>query len=207
MVAAYLYSTREVVYVLVYNKKSMQVKQHRRVALLGANFLSTFGWALMTPLYALYVAYLGGDAQTAAFAWMFFNFLAGILIIVLGWVEDRLAQKAMILSLGYIMETLGVTLMFFATDMTLLLAAFGIYAVGVGLVSPLWKQIFASAEDHGKEAAEWGIFHGGNMLLIALASGITGGIFLLTGFKGMILLMIAAHIMAVLVSFRLRSRL
>jgi MFS family permease len=185
----------------------MQIKRHRRVALLGANFLSTFGWAVMTPLYALYVAHLGGDAQTAAFAWMFFNFLAGILIIVLGWVEDRLAQKALVLTLGYIMETLGVTVLFFATDMTLLLAAFGIYAVGMGLVSPLWKQIFARAEDHGKEASEWGVFQGGNMLFIALASGITGGIFLLTGFRGIILIMISAHILAVLVSFRLRAKL
>ena len=185
----------------------MQIKRQRRIALLGANYLSTFGWALMSPLYALYVAQLGGDAQTAAFAWMFFNFLAGILIIVLGWVEDRLEQKAMVLTLGYIMETLGVITLFFATDMTLLLAAFGLYAVGMGLVSPLWKQIFASAEDHGKEAAEWGIFHGGNMLLIALASGITGAIFLATGFRGIILVMIAAHVSAVLVSFRLRARL
>lgn len=185
----------------------MQVKKKRRTALLGSNFLSTFGWALMTPLYALYVAELGGDAQTAAFGWMFFNFLAGVLIIVLGWVEDRLVQKAMVLTLGYVMETLGVITLFFATDMTLVLAAFGLYAVGVGLVSPLWKQVFASAEDRGKEAAEWGIFHGGNMLLIALASGLTGTMFLLTGFRGIILVMIAAHLAAVLVSFRLRFRL
>lgn len=162
-----------------------------------------FGWALLSPLYALYVAELGGDAQTAAWAWSFYTLLGGVLIIAFGWVEDRITQKERILCVGYILQMLGTVLLFMANDLNLMIAGYAVYAVGTGFVAPVWKQVFTRVEVRGHEATEWGIFHGGNMLLISGAAAIGGAIYGVAGFKGILALMVVAHVFSAITGLRI----
>lgn len=183
--------------------KIKNLRRYKRHALLGANFLHVFGWALLSPLYALYVAELGGDAQTAALAWSFYTLVGGVLIMALGWVEDRISQKEKILAIGYCLQMLGTVLLFLANDLNLMIAGYGVYAVGAGFVTPVWKQVFTRVEVRGHEATEWGIFHGGNMLLISAAAAVSSAIYGIAGFKGILGLMVVAHVFGALMGLRL----
>ncbi len=173
--------------------------------LLLVNFLNVFGWALLTPLYALYATTLGASPQAITFSWAFYTLLAGLLTIVFGFMEDHIAKKPGLLTIGYFLQTSGLVILFFAEDVTLLMAGLGVYAIGVGIIMPIWKLLYARSEQKGKEATEWGLFHGCNTLFISAAAAISGVILTFAGFKGIIGLMIAAHFLAMLFASRLKK--
>lgn len=178
----------------------MSVKNKSIVLLLGANFLNVFGWALLTPLYALYATDLGASPQEVTFMWSFYTLLAGVLMIVLGWVADRLGNKSWLLTLGYLVQTGGVTLLLAASDLQGLAIGLGVYALGTGVVMPVWKLLYSRKSDEGQEGAQWGFFHGMNTLLISGAAALSGVLFALAGFKGILSFMIGAHALAMIVS-------
>lgn len=166
------------------------------VLLLSSNFLSVFGWALLTPLYALYVTQLGASPQTATFIWSFYTLLAGVLMIILGWLEDRIKGKKWVLATGYATQALGIGVLILASDITGVVVGLGVYALGTGIVMPIWKVMYAQNEHKGKEAAGWGFFHGVNTLLISAAAAVSGFLYIAYGFKGILFVMLAAHIVA-----------
>lgn len=190
-------------YALIEVMKIKNLKRYKRRILFASHFWHVFGWALLSPLYALYVTELGGDAKVAALIWSFYTLLCGVMYIALGWVEDRISQKEKILMVGYVLQTLGVGLLFMAGDLTLMIASYAVHAVGNGFVVPVWKQLFSRVEVRGREATEWGIFHGGNAILMSTAAAVSSGIFVIAGFKGILGLMVAAHIVSALIGLRL----
>lgn len=175
------------------------------VLLLSSNFLSVFGWALLTPLYALYVTQLGASPQTATFIWSFYTLLAGVLMIILGWLEDRIKGKKWVLATGYTAQSLGIGVLVPAPDVRWLVVGLGIYALGTGIVMPIWKVMYARAERKGKEAAGWGFFHGVNTLLISAAAAASGFLYITNGFKGILCVMLVAHLLAVVSVFCIKN--
>jgi MFS family permease len=184
-----------------------RVKNTTAFLLLGANFLNVFGWALLTPLYALYATELGASPQSVTFTWSFYTLLAGVLMILLGWAEDRIRNKQRFLTFGYTVQSIGVIVLLLAENVQWLMVGLGIYAVGTGIIMPIWKVIFAKNERKGKEAAEWGFFHGVNTLLISAAAALSGLLYVAAGFQGILGLMAAIHILATLVSLGIKNTL
>jgi len=183
--------------------KIKNLKGHKRRILLGVNFLSVFGWSLLSPLYAIYVTELGGNAQTASLAWAFYTLVGGVLIITLGWIENRLIQKERILAIGYLLQTLGTILLFLATNISLMIAGYAVYAVGTGFVTPVWKHVFTKVAVRSHDTSQWGIFDGGNMLLVSAAAAAGSVIYGLAGFKGILSIMVIAHIITAILGLRL----
>lgn len=175
------------------------------ITLLSSNFLNVFGWALLTPLYALYATELGATPQEVTFVWSFYTLLAGILMIVLGWAEDRLPNKPRLLTFGYVVQAVGVGLLFAANNVMGLVIGFGVYAVGTGFVMPIWKLLYSRKEHRGREATEWGVFHGVNALLISGAAALSGLLIVAFSFKGILGLMCAMHVGAAIISFGLKD--
>lgn len=185
---------------------AVKQKSNRRFLLLGTNFISVFGWSLMAPLYALYIASVGGDAQVAALIWAFYTLLSGVLIIGLGWLQGRFKSKSKVILLGYILQAGGTGLLFMATETGMVVAGLGIYAVGSGFVMPAWKNAFATAKKGESQGASWGLFDGGNMLLISAAAAVSSALFGIYGFKGIMGLMFASHVLAVFTAFYLLKK-
>lgn len=178
----------------------------RQLLLLVPNFLNVFGWALLTPIYALYATQLGASVQMVTFSWGFYTLLAGTLMIVFGWLEDHSFNKPLLLGIGYLIQTVGTGLLFLAHDLTFLFAGLGCYAVGSGIVMPVWKVIYSRSGQRGREATSWGIFHGMNMLLGSLAATISGALLVLDGFRPILGLMFGAHLVAAVVTLKARKR-
>jgi MFS family permease len=180
--------------------------RHRRLLLLGTNFISVFGWSLLVPLYALYISSVGGDAQAAALIWAFYTLLSGVLIIGLGWLQGRLKSKSKVILLGYVLQAAGAVTMFMATETTMVVAGLSLYSVGSGFVLPAWKHAFAQVRPGESQTAGWGLFDGGNMLLISAAAAVSSAMFGLYGFKGIMALMATTHIIAVFMAIYLLRR-
>lgn len=174
--------------------------------LLGTNFISVFGWSLMMPLYAFYIGSVGGDAQAAALIWAFYTLLSGVLIIGLGWLQGRFKRKSRVILLGYVLQATGTGLLFTATNTTTVVAGLGIYAAGSGFVLPAWKNAFAIAKKGESQSASWGLFDGGNMLLISAAAAISSALYGLYGFKGIMALMFGTHVLAVFMAVYLLKK-
>lgn len=174
--------------------KIKNLRRHKRHLLFASHFWHTFGWALLSPLYALYVIELGGGANDAAFSWSFYTLLCGVMYLALGWLEDRMGQKEKLLLIGYVLQTLGAVILLMANNLTLAIAGYAVHAVGNGFVVPVWKQLFTRVEIRNREATEWGIFHGGSALLISAAAAAGGLIYGFYGFKGILVVMVVAHL-------------
>lgn len=183
--------------------KIKNLKRFRRRTLMAASFCNVFGWALLSPLYAIYVEQLGGNPQVAALAWAFYTLLGGVLMVVLGWWESRISNKERIMVLGFVLQLAGVGLLFTASDIPTMIAGYGVYAVGTGFVVPVWNQAFTRVEIRSKATAEWGMLNGGNMLLISAAAAISSVIYGFAGFKGILGLMFVAHLMGAILGVRL----
>lgn len=173
--------------------------------LLSASFLNVFGWALLTPLYALYAAQLGASPQSVTFTWSFYTLLAGLLMIVLGWAEDRIRSRRRLLTAGYAVQSLGILILVYAQNVQTLMIGLGIYAIGTGIIMPIWKVMYAKSEHKGKEAAEWGFFHGANTLLISAAAAVSGLLYVAGGFRGILWAMALIHVLATIVSFGIKN--
>ncbi len=183
-----------------------QSKSLKSTLLLVSNFFNVFGWALLTPLYALYATRLGASPQAVTFLWSFYTLLAGMLMMLLGWAEDRIRNKSRLLTIGYVIQTAGVAVLFSATNVRWLVVALGMYAIGTGFVMPIWKVMYAKNGSKGKEAAGWGFFHGMNTLLISAAAALSGLLFVAAGFRGILALMVIMHGLAGGVSLAVKSK-
>lgn len=183
-----------------------QPKNLKSSFLLISNFFNVFGWALLTPLYALYATQLGASPQAVTFIWSFYTLLAGALMMLLGWAEDRIKNRSRLLTVGYAIQTVGVGMLFLATNVRMLVIALGIYAVGTGFVMPIWKVMYAQNGPRGREATGWGFFHGMNTLLISVAAAISGFLFVAAGFKGILGLMVIMHGFAGIMSFAIKGK-
>lgn len=157
----------------------------------------------MVPLYALYISSVGGDAQVAALIWAFYTLLSGVLIIGLGWLQGRLKYKSKVILLGYVLQAAGTVALFMANGYSMVIVGLSIYAVGSGFVMPAWKHAFSSVKKGESQTAEWGLFDGGNMLLISAAAAASSALYGLYGFKGIMALMMGSHLLAVVMAFYL----
>lgn len=126
-------------------------------------------------------------------------------MIVLGWAEDRIRNRPRLLTTGYAVQSLGIFILVFARDVHSLMIGLGIYAVGTGVIMPIWKVMYAKNEHKGKEAAGWGFFHGSNTLLISAAAAVSGLLYVAGGFKGILWVMALVHVLATIVSLGIKN--
>ena len=76
-------------------------------------------------------------------------------------------------------------------------------ALGTGILLPAWKTLYAQAENKGKEAHEWSLLDGGNMLLAGIATLVGGTIAKNFGFDFLIIFMFGLQLVAALISLKL----
>lgn len=152
--------------------------------LLIANYLNSFGWALYSPLYALFVLEIGGSALDVSLIWSAYALVAGLLIMTFGRLENTLSfRPEWMLFIGYFMFVLVAIGYFFVESIGHFFFMQLVLAIAIGIMTPAAKATYTKAEHAGKEAGEWGLFDGGNYI-IGAAAAFTGGIlFKLGDFK------------------------
>jgi MFS family permease len=178
-------------------KKDMQI-------LLYSNYLNTFGYSLFGPLYSLFVLKVGGSAFTAGATWSAYMLAAGLFIFLFGKFGDVFYshRKGMIIA-GYFVLAFGALAFVMVTN------TFDIYlvqifnALGVGLLTPIWKASYARTEYKGKEAEGWALFDGADYILIAIAAFLGGVYVTYFSFTNLFIAIFVIQIIAAFVSVKL----
>lgn len=171
--------------------------------LLWSNYLSNFGYSLFFPLYAVFASQINANIFVIASSWAVYTITAGIMILLFGRVEDRIKNKPLMVFAGYLLLACGALGFLFIQNTVQLFMVQVFNAIGVGIVNPVWKTLYAKSEDRGKEAREWSMFDGGNMLFIGVGTLIGGYLVKLYGFSVVFILMFIIELFAAIVSLRL----
>lgn len=171
--------------------------------LLISNYINLFGFALFMPLYALFARDVGATPFETGIAYGLYTGLAGVLMILIGRIEDHIKRKLHLIVFAYFWLACAALLFLFVDDPTSLYIVQGVNAIGAGMLMPAWKASFAKHQDKGKEASEWSLFDGGNYIGIAIAATIGGYVVKMYGFDTIFIAMFVIQCIAAIISLRL----
>lgn len=136
--------------------------------LLFTNWLILISWAMLWPIYALFVDKIWWDLMDASFAWWLFALTAWITTLLSGKYTDKLKNQSLVLFLWYILMSIWFFL-YLMVDSILMLFF-------VQIIIWLWEAIYSPAFDalyskhiHKKQRwYEWGIWESMNYFTIAI---------------------------------------
>jgi MFS family permease len=171
--------------------------------LLVSNYLNLLGFGLFSPLYALYAQHIGATPFQTGAAWSVYTALQGVLIICFGRMEDKFGDKRKLVVFGYFWLAFASLLFLLVDSPSALFVVLAVNAIGTSILFPSWKYIYTKNEDIGKEASEWSLFDGGNMLCYAAAALASGTLINLYGFRSIFIAMFFIQIIAAVLSMRL----
>lgn len=170
--------------------------------LLAANYLNTFGWALYSPLYALFVLHVGGTQAQVSFIWAGYAFLTGILIVAFGRLENKSRfNPNIMLVIGYLLFTVVALSFLIVDNVYQFVVAQVTLSVAMGVMTPASKATYMKAEEKGKEAGEWGLFDGGNYLIGAGAAFLGGLLLKFGSFRLIFVVMAFIQLLAALYAY------
>ncbi len=140
---------------------------------------------------------------TIASSWGVYTLTTGIMILILGALENRIRNKKLMVVVGYFVLALGALSFLLVTNVMQLFMVQIFNAIGLGIVTPAWKTVYSKAEDRGKETNEWAFYDGGNMILMAIGAFLGGFLITKYGFSVVFVSMFFIQIIAAIISVRL----
>jgi predicted MFS family arabinose efflux permease len=117
---------------------------------------------------------------------------------------DRKGLERDAMIAGYTALGLGSLGFILATQIGHVFVAQGVNGVGLGLVKPSWKELYARYEDAGQEVQEWGWADGSAQLLTGVASFFGGLIVEAFSFTALFVTMGVLQVCAALAGFGLQ---
>ncbi len=141
-----------------------------------ASIIANFAAGLFNPLYAIFVERIGGDILSASGAYAVFAVSTGILIMILGRLEDHRFKKEKMVFLGYFTLALGNLSYYFVYNPSQLFFTQALIGIGIAFIEPAWDAIYSKSIDRGKESSEWSLWAGGINIMLGLGA-VAGGIF------------------------------
>ncbi len=176
--------------------------------LLFANYLNLFAFAFFTPLYALFVLNIGGDAKTVGLTSGLGTYAAALMILFFGKWENSQKHQERLVVIGFFWLAVGAAAYILVHHVWQLFAVQAFNSIGTGMLVPALRSTYAKWEDKGRETQEWSFWEGGNRIFAATGA-IVGG-FLLSatgGFKSLFALMSAVQLVAALISLKLLKKI
>jgi len=143
--------------------------------LLISGLFYAFAVGLFGPIYAMFVGRIGGDILDASGAWATFAIVNGTIVILFGKLGDKTFNKKYMVFFGFLIVALGTLGYLFVSAPIHLFFVQAILGLGMALVDPPWDALYGKAEDDGKEASEWSLWEGGQ-LIVGGISAIIGGL-------------------------------
>jgi cyanate permease len=175
--------------------------------LLFANYLNLFAFAFFTPLYAIFVLNLGGDAKIVGLTSGLGTYAAALMILFFGkWENSQRHQEKLVIA-GFFWLAIGALGYILVHHIWQLFAVQIFNAIGTGLLVPALRTTYAKMEDKGRETQEWAFWEGGNRIFAATGA-ILGGFLLsaLGSFKGLFLMIAAVQLIGAIISIKLLQK-
>ncbi len=172
--------------------------------LLLANYINLFGFAFFVPLYALFVTGLGAEPGIVGLSAGVGIYATAIMILLFGRYENKQKHKEKMVVIGFFWLAAAAASFMFVQEIWQLFAVQLFNAVGLGILTPALKAIYAESEDKGRETQEWSFWDGGNAFFTATGA-VLGGFLLsaLGSFKSLFALIAVVQLVGALVSIKI----
>lgn len=178
-------------------------KKNNIKLLLLASYFNNLGWGIYSPLYAIFVLKLGGTSFDVSMIWAGYALIAGALMMVFGRLENnKRYNPAFMLVIGYALFVAIASGFLFINTVYEFYAVQFLLAVAMGILTPAARASYARAEKRGKEAGQWGLFDGGNYILIAVAAFAGGLLYRAGGFHALFIAMLTIQVFSTYLAFR-----
>lgn len=179
----------------------------RRLLLITDAFYLIAG-GLLGPIYALYVADIGGDLLDAANTYAIFMVTAGIVVFLLGLWEDKAKHQRKFVIAGYGLGVLGYAGYLLVANPLGLFIVQGILGLSVALKDPAYDALFSRSG--GKHLAfAWGEWEAVDYIALGVGAFLGGVIAHLHGFVTLLWFMAGLSMTSFVISLlllRLRER-
>lgn len=143
--------------------------------LLATNAIVLIAGAMLGPIYALFVADIGGDLLDAGAAASIFAIAAGSTTLFSGKIADSIKETEIMVIAGYVIMAIGFIGFTLVQDMWSLLLVQAIIGFGEAIYSPAYDKLYADHSDKSEEGLEWGAWEAMNYFTYA-GGALLGGV-------------------------------
>jgi len=157
--------------------------------LLVTNALILLAEATLGPIYALFVEKVGGSLLDASLAGSVFALSTGTAMLISGKLSDKIKQREVVLSLGYITIGIGFSLYTQVNSVLTLLLVQILIGLGTAIYAPSFDAVYSKHVDEHKEAYEWGAWESTYYFASAFGAFIGGVVVTLFGFNTLFIIM------------------
>ncbi len=168
--------------------------------------LFVFALGLLGPIYATYVAGIGGDMITTGTAYSIFAIASGALTFLLSRWENRSKHKARIMMYGFALGCIGILGYLFVSNPLELFAVQLVLGIAAAIRMPLYDALYSTYLDKGKYTAEWGAWEALNLIVTGLSALLGGMIAEWYGFNTLFALMFAVSLIGFFMSAALPTK-
>ncbi|MBW2997057.1 MFS transporter [Candidatus Woesearchaeota archaeon] len=177
----------------------------RMLLLTDACFI--FAAGLFGPIYAIFVANIGGDLLDAGWAWGAFMLAAGVVVYVLSRWENRFKHYEQLIIGGYAVRSLAIFGYLFVSNPLSLIVVQVVLGLGEAFTLPAYDALFTRSIDKGQEASQWGDWEAMDYIVTAFSAIIGGAIATAFGFKILFISMFGVSLVGLMLSIRLAPQI
>ncbi len=180
------------------------MKKELNILLLAAAF-STFVHSMLGPIYAIFVEKIEGGVLEASYAIAIFSLSAGVLIYIISKWEDRIKHKEKLLTIGYLLNSVGFFSYMLVSKPVHLYMVEAIFGLGIAVLSPIYDGLYSKNLSKDKYVSEWGAWESMSYIISSIAALLGGLLVSFFGFEALFFTMFLLSLASVFVSLSLVS--
>lgn len=165
--------------------------------------LILFANYLFTPIYAMFVARIGGDVETTGFAYAIYSISTAVLILLIGKWEDHVKHRENLLIAASFLSFVGFSAYLFVNNITQLFLVQIVLGIATAIAIPAFDAMYSENLDKGRHASEWSIWESTNYLTASFAAAAGGLIVGAFGFSALFTLMALLSLVALFIAITL----
>lgn len=170
--------------------------------LLLADAMLLLAMEMFGPLYAIFVAEIGGDLLTAGWAYATFSMTSGVVILILSRLSLDIRGRDWVVPVGYGLCSLGILGYLFVSAPIHLFVVQVVMGLALAVLTPSWDALYTHFIDPERAVYQWGLEEAQDYIVPAIAAAIGGVIAQYFGFRVLFILMFLASLAGVFISLR-----
>ncbi len=168
--------------------------------LLVAEGFSMLAAGLFGPIYAIFVANIGGDILAAGGAYAAFSLAAGLMVFFISRWEDHVKHKEKLVMIGHVIGAAGILGYLFVQNPLQLFLIQIVLGFAEAIGSPAFDGLYSRYLDQGRFASEWGLYDSIDYSVAGISAALGGLIASVYGFQTLFLVMFLLSLLSIAVS-------
>ncbi len=176
-------------HIFFWGRKPSLNKALKMLLLISGLFM--FAYAMLMPIYALFVEKIGGDVRAASIAYAIFWLVTGLLTFIAGRIENKMKRVELAIVCSQFIIALAYLFYYFIKSIPMLYLAMVVLGIGNAIFWPAFHSLYTRHVNAQRSAWQWGFYDGLTYLIPAVGAFIGGWLVKLYGF-GLIFVIMAA---------------